>query len=75
MIPQGLVASAERPSFNCLIHFYKRWRTLPPPCVSDKKLGSTAKTTAEWKYGITGAYIRFKQYCVKEADWPTGIQK
>jgi hypothetical protein len=37
-----------RPSFDCLIHFYKRWRTLPPPCVSDKKLGSTARTTAEW---------------------------
>jgi hypothetical protein len=56
-----------------LIHFYKRWRTLPPPCVSDKKLGNTAKPTAEWKYGVTGAYIRFKKYCAKEADQPTGI--
>jgi hypothetical protein len=46
---------------------------LAPPCVSDNKLGNTAKPTAEWKYGVTGAYIRFKKYCAKEADQPTGI--
>ncbi len=26
-----------------------------------KKLGSTAKPTAKWEYGVAGAYIRFKK--------------
>jgi hypothetical protein len=53
-----------------LIHFYKRWRTLPPPCVSEAEYGKNEKAptiAGTEKYGVTGAYTCFKKYCEKEA--------
>jgi coproporphyrinogen III oxidase len=41
-----------------------------PPCVSEAENGKNEKAptvAGTEKYGVTGAYTRFKKYCEKEA--------
>jgi hypothetical protein len=49
---------------------------LPPPCVSDKKLGSTARTTAEWNEAWQGPITPVLRSKVrKRPQGPQGLSK